>query len=177
MKKGLIILIALFAMFFIAGQAMADIINSAHDLRTDLGITEICVVCHVPHNAETGVTTPLWNRADHSSTVFTTAGDLSNACLSCHDGTEALDNYGGTTTGTQYVTGTALFDSAAGHHPVGAPIPATAEYNDPPTGTDVPDLGGVVECASCHDVHDDTEVPFLVGSNTASAICTACHNK
>jgi len=32
-------------------------------------------------------------------------------------------------------------------------------------------------CSSCHDVHDDAYGPFLVMSNTASALCVACHNK
>lgn len=34
-----------------------------------------------------------------------------------------------------------------------------------------------VECASCHDVHNNTNVPFLVTSNINSQICTTCHLK
>ena len=34
-----------------------------------------------------------------------------------------------------------------------------------------------LECASCHDVHDDTHGNFLIMSNTASALCLTCHNK
>lgn len=34
-----------------------------------------------------------------------------------------------------------------------------------------------VECASCHDVHSNLYVPFLVTSNVNSQICTACHIK
>ena len=34
-----------------------------------------------------------------------------------------------------------------------------------------------VECASCHDPHLTTNVPFLRVSNAASAICTTCHDK
>lgn len=35
-----------------------------------------------------------------------------------------------------------------------------------------------VECASCHNPHDDTtQVPFLRISNAASALCTTCHIK
>ena len=34
-----------------------------------------------------------------------------------------------------------------------------------------------LECASCHDVHDDTIVPFLIKDNAASALCLTCHNK
>ncbi len=34
-----------------------------------------------------------------------------------------------------------------------------------------------VECASCHDVHDPTYTPFLVGDNTGSDLCLTCHLK
>ncbi|NOY27278.1 MAG: cytochrome c3 family protein, partial [Oligoflexia bacterium] len=34
-----------------------------------------------------------------------------------------------------------------------------------------------MECASCHDVHDDTYGNFLIMDNTASALCLTCHNK
>ena len=34
-----------------------------------------------------------------------------------------------------------------------------------------------VECASCHNVHDNTNSPFLVTSNAASALCLDCHTK
>ena len=37
--------------------------------------------------------------------------------------------------------------------------------------------GDQVECGSCHDPHDITNVPFLRISNAASAVCTACHIK
>ena len=34
-----------------------------------------------------------------------------------------------------------------------------------------------VECASCHDPHDNTNATFLRISNAASAVCTTCHVK
>ena len=34
-----------------------------------------------------------------------------------------------------------------------------------------------MECATCHDVHDDTNGNFLLMDNTASALCLTCHNK
>ena len=71
------------------------------------GTDQICVFCHTPHGANTGVTSaPLWNRATGSATytVYTSGtmqatapgntlnGGASLACLSCHDGTQAMDN-------------------------------------------------------------------------------------
>jgi hypothetical protein len=79
------------------------------------GTTEVCVFCHTPHGGRTDVAgggAPLWNRALSPTTVgtgtgqfqmygspnFDGGGDVSTgpkgvslACLSCHDGTIALD--------------------------------------------------------------------------------------
>lgn len=71
-----------------------------------LGTTEICVFCHTPHGANTDVPVPLWNKGSLPSTNYTVyssgtmntaapasmAGHMSLACLSCHDGTQAMDN-------------------------------------------------------------------------------------
>ena len=34
-----------------------------------------------------------------------------------------------------------------------------------------------VQCASCHNPHNNTNAPFLRISNAASALCTTCHIK
>jgi predicted CXXCH cytochrome family protein len=34
-----------------------------------------------------------------------------------------------------------------------------------------------VECASCHNVHDNTNAPFLRTTNGGSALCLRCHIK
>ncbi|MBI5043268.1 MAG: hypothetical protein HZC10_05450 [Nitrospirae bacterium] len=64
---------------------------------------EVCVYCHTPHGAQTG-SAPLWNRTlpatgnytpYSSSTIDTNVGQpdgISLACLSCHDGTIAVDS-------------------------------------------------------------------------------------
>ena len=68
---------------------------------------EICVFCHTPHGADTSATAPLWNKRIPTgatyqvySTVNSTTidgavasvGSVSVTCLSCHDGTQAMDN-------------------------------------------------------------------------------------
>ena len=71
---------------------------------------EICVFCHTPHGAATAgaARPPLWNKAlptiDGTYTTYSSATsstidgtvDLSSsvslACLSCHDGSQAMDN-------------------------------------------------------------------------------------
>jgi mono/diheme cytochrome c family protein len=72
--------------------------------RNDYG--EVCVYCHTPHGANTTVNAPLWNRTNpnNSYTVYnligsqasgnavTQPGANSITCLSCHDGTVAVDS-------------------------------------------------------------------------------------
>lgn len=96
----------------------AQIAGTAHDLSgRGWGSTEICIFCHVPHNA--GSTGQLWNHALttqtfqlYSNTVSSTfnattsqPGGASKLCLSCHDGTVALDSFGAQT-GTHFISGT-----------------------------------------------------------------------
>ncbi|MBL8313032.1 MAG: hypothetical protein JNK55_04735 [Rubrivivax sp.] len=77
--------------------------------NSDTTTNEICVFCHTPHGAD--VTTPnappLWNKRLNTGATYTTyatlntpsldgevlpVGSISVACLSCHDGTQAMDN-------------------------------------------------------------------------------------
>ncbi len=67
---------------------------------------EVCVYCHTPHGANPSVDAPLWNRARSSATyttydqlgtstltqTVTAPGPNSITCLSCHDGTLAIDS-------------------------------------------------------------------------------------
>ena len=95
----------------------ATIVDTKHNLSsTGTGAVksttegEICVFCHIPHNARPGK--PLWNRTMPSSayTMYSSTylerfnypipndlgsansepGQLSRQCLSCHDGTVAI---------------------------------------------------------------------------------------
>lgn len=68
--------------------------------------TEICIFCHTPHGSDQGAAAPLWNRKLNSTSIYTRysslgttsfdaaeapIGSVSIACLSCHDGTQAMD--------------------------------------------------------------------------------------
>jgi predicted CXXCH cytochrome family protein len=117
-------------------------------------------------------------------------------CLSCHDGTVAETlknepNSGDTnTTGYTFVSSAAnLGTDMSNDHPVGFSYVNTAatdaEINDKTTaetalGTGAVSYGGSSDqmwCSSCHDVHDDTNAPFLRISNAGSDLCLACHIK
>ncbi len=113
LTKGAIaaVALALAGASFAAGPASAQqlnqsVANSPHNLS---GLTtatdEVCVFCHTPHGALAGVEAPLWNKPEatpgngftlyDSSTldgeVIQTVGSVSAACLTCHDGTQAMD--------------------------------------------------------------------------------------
>lgn len=264
-----------------ATAASAGIANTKHNLSTSgtgvrvtTGTEEICVFCHTPHGSDTSASVPLWNKALPASSYQTYAtlnsstidgtivsvGSVSLACLSCHDGTQAMDNIinapgsggytanGGGAGGLAYVWTTATSIDATGRmigsvdtggtnianigtdlrndHPIGiqycgggpnstTPTAACRDTDFRGSGTGAGDLrnatinsqlvwwvdsgttagsrdkgdmilfsrsfGGVngpsVECATCHDPHQEVNPTFLRLTNAASAVCLACHVK
>ncbi len=195
-------------LFFIASVSFgfSQITGSAHDFSGDAWNTtgQICIVCHTPHNADlTVATAPLWNHevtAVAAYTLYSSAtldatvgqpGNESKLCLSCHDGTVALENFGGTTTGTNFITGSTLVGTdISDDHPISFVYDAALATTDgglhDPTTTNS-GLGGTIssdmlfasrmECASCHDVHDNINGMFLRINNAGSALCLTCHDK
>ena len=128
---------------------------------------------------------------------------VSLACMSCHDGTLGAWEYylpgGGTQTGGTLIGSALLGTDLSNDHPVsiiydtalvtadtataggvvGLRNPTVApasNYLFPQTGV----TGGLVECGSCHDVHNqgDSTASFLLKlDNTDSALCLECHIK
>jgi predicted CXXCH cytochrome family protein len=184
------------AVSFLATQAMAGISGTPHDFSgRGWGSAELCIFCHAPHNANGG--TPLWNHKATTATYTMYASPTLNAtgqaiagvsklCLSCHDGTVAIDSYG-TRTGTTNITGDALLGTdLSNDHPIGFTYDAALATADgglvtPASASlvvaNVPLYAAKIECASCHNVHDNALGGFLRVSNAASALCLKCHNK
>lgn len=181
----------------------ASIVASKHNLSaTGPGTIkatsegEVCVFCHVPHNARAAG--PLWNRDQPAGpyTPYTSStrriaspGQPTGAsllCLSCHDGTIALGKIGSRTiamagaknslaTGDQSFIGTDLSDD----HPVSflySSVLGNTELRTP-SGAVKLDASGQLQCTSCHSPHDNANGKFLVVNNTGSALCRNCHNK
>jgi len=114
-KKGSVLKLTLAAMgvVFACQSAFAGIAITKHNLGSTgtgtnsfSGTEAICVFCHTPHGADTSAAVPLWNRVLPASTTYTTynslgtstldgqiapVGSVSIACLSCHDGTQAMN--------------------------------------------------------------------------------------
>ena len=192
--------------------------DSAHNFSAQ-GWTggEICIACHTPHDAQAGVAdAPLWNHDLSTATYSLYSSPTLNAsavgqptgtsklCLSCHDGTVALDNSpGGVTISARANIGG---DGLSNDHPISfdydnALFLADGALHDPDvkqvtigsgtdskTGsiTDVMLIGGQVQCATCHDVHNKFTTPAVLPAttnyllrvaNSGSNLCLTCHNK
>jgi len=113
-------LVVLFAVVLPWTQANAGIAESVHNLGVTgvgpsanggtrnqfSGTAEICVFCHTPHGGDSSAAVPLWNRNLNNGSYNTydqlgtstfdaqmaPVGSVSIGCLSCHDGTMAIDN-------------------------------------------------------------------------------------
>lgn len=195
--KKLVVVAGLMAL---GSAANAQTISgTAHDMSgSGWGTDQICIFCHTPHNAASGVNqiVPLWNHETTTSTFTPYANPtgsmqaipgavtgVSRACLSCHDGTVALDSFGGAS-GTHFMTGSErLGTDLSNDHPVSidylrGPAPAgDPDLNDPATLADVRLFSSKVECASCHNAHNNVNSNFLRVNNSGSALCLRCHNK
>jgi len=164
----------------------AGIAGTDHDFSSDNwdGHNQICVVCH---------TYVLYSSPTLNATDISQPTGASKLCLSCHDGTVAVDAFGGRN-GTEFMSGKKAVgaDELANDHPISftydtALAQADGELKDPATassgkgGTIDADLlfNGKLECSSCHDVHntDTVDGDFLRLSRTQSAICLTCHIK
>jgi predicted CXXCH cytochrome family protein len=227
-----------------AASAQSTVAFGPHDFsagsairNTDGSINgQTCVFCHTPHGGSNSV--PLWNRAAAATTyqVYTSStmdaasptsaaiqSSVSGACMSCHDGSIAIDvltNLAGSAhvasvaftrqatakaTYTNSGTGTGnlmsgglpfLGSDLRNDHPVTI-IYETARAATPTefvtqtiTGTKItvgatnplPLYGAssataTVECASCHNPHNNVNGMFLRKSNAGSAMCLTCHIK
>lgn len=201
---------------FAQTQGTSTMTGTAHDFNVAPATTwnttgEMCVVCHTPHNSDLTVAdAPLWNHETstvtdyntYSSTTFDGTGigqpdGVSKLCLSCHDGTVALENFGGVTTGTNFITvarqigddGETATPGSAGlsdDHPISftwnaADAGLWATTDNSGLGGDIATdmlFGGKIQCSSCHDVHNTNQVPgLLVKSNAGSDLCLTCHIK
>ena len=206
MKKMIMVLVAM-AVVMAAPGAMAQITNTLHDFSGASWNSggEICEPCHTPHNGDMSVVV-LWNHdvTTNSFNVYTSAtlhasvgqpSAESEGCLSCHDGTVALDAFGGAA-GSTNLTGTTLLGTdLSDDHPISfaydnALFTTDGELHDPANTASGVGTGNIdddmlfgasndqLECASCHDPHGSAgHSSLLVKSNAGSALCLTCHDK
>lgn len=209
----------------IASSALAAVKDTKHNFTSQstspnayfYGTRQVCVFCHTPHNADASIGL-LFNHEVNQAQSYGMYGsntmDMpqsasphkgSLVCLSCHDGTIAVNSLnnvpgpeGAGTFGTPVVgsgldgAGKLLPSSDAyvgvdlsDDHPVGITYNAALDPTGfvPKTGNpaNYPDKllseGLYVECVSCHNPHDNSYSDFLIESNENSALCDRCHTK
>ena len=199
-------------------SAQATVANGPHDFsagsairNTDANINgQTCVFCHTPHMGSVSV--PLWNRSSSTATYQVYASStldaaaptsaaiqssISGACLSCHDGSIAIDvltnlqgvAHAASVAFTRQATAKALYgNSGTGTGNVltgGTPFLGTDLRNDhpitimyetaraaTPTEFNTPTITGT-------KITVGTTLPLpLYGSSTATATveCASCHN-
>jgi predicted CXXCH cytochrome family protein len=203
MKKAFAIALAL-----VAGSASAAVVNSKHNIGNytgnggAVGGGDVCYFCHAAHNTLT--LAPLWARNSpgpggyttySSGTISVNIGgfidDFSRACMSCHDGSIAVNQTIkgklGTNAGNVYIlNGNAkVGPDLSNDHPVSltwaadatngllatAPAPFRL-YNTSRNGTAI---NNAITCGTCHAVHDTTYSKFLRANPNASGFCSLCH--
>jgi predicted CXXCH cytochrome family protein len=206
-------------------------IDNQYDGGAGGDLNRICVWCHAPHHTLKPAEyageidyLPLWNHtvtsmdfqpytngadepadASHMSTAEALAnqpGGVSKLCLSCHDGSVAVNEYGfapgdikssGVRKGDAPATITAEYrigeaGNLTNHHPIGFKYMDVATVDDEiasPTvemgNYEIGDLlwQGRMECTTCHDVHNtkNTGEKFLWISDENSNFCLTCHLK
>jgi len=223
---------AVLMLMFAASPALAQFNGSGHDFSDgvthytpssgtydtgestwNVGGQDKCTVCHNAHTP--GIGQPLWFHklsTVASYTVYSTQTmdatpgqptGTSVLCLSCHDGTVGINQYGW---GAVYAPADPTYTVP---HPMGSDIstdhPISFAYNgglaatdgflnDPAainlnltafngfvvTGTleDVLLDAGQMQCATCHDVHNKFSNPHALNIPKAQdQICTTCHAK
>jgi predicted CXXCH cytochrome family protein len=165
-----------------AANAGGSMNGTSHDLRTRLGIDEVCLPCHSPHSAANGEEGPLWNHA-LSEVTFVRKGEVltlgrsSRLCMSCHDGVTAVGTYGSSTGSDPIQGASAIGGNLDANHPVGVDYPqGRSGYRDAGNPAVAAMLEeNKVECGSCHYAHEGMDGKFLRATMNGSQLCLACH--
>jgi len=192
-----------------AATVQALITGSAHDFSgRGWGSNEICVFCHTTHNAKGTVPgSPLWNHEVSTATYTLYSSPTlqqtpqqprgpSKLCLSCHDGTVAIDSFGNRS-GTHFITDSAnLTTNLSDDHPISiywnhqtmwnhdtmtgdAPPCSNCHTFGNPLQYNLPFFNRYMECATCHEPHNKypANSRMLRRELAGSAICLHCHGR
>jgi hypothetical protein len=214
---GLVVLVVVITTTMgFAKVGKSAIAGGPHDLRTELsgGSYALCNYCHIAHKFS-NVTAPatagplLWNHTLSGKTSYgvytsstfsgynTDITDLgsvatptvSNLCLSCHDGTIAIDSWYSavrTTQNSVFMPADRTVTDLTQQHPVnftynaalanaaGLLVPASTTSVD--GAGEIPLFEGKMQCATCHDPHNGKGIMTQAfPSQPSGTFCTYCH--
>ncbi|NQU47324.1 MAG: cytochrome C [Planctomycetes bacterium] len=157
-------------------------------------------------NHEVSSTTyTMYSSATLDGSVASQPTGFSKMCLGCHDGTVGIDTFDKYAGGTVFIQdynagfripgGTNFAGDLTSTHPISIVYdevldPGLNAKTDPMGGSGTIDdvlEGGVLQCSSCHDVHDQPgesvpgthllRVNQKASTGTASGLCLTCHIK
>lgn len=91
-----------------SGNSKTGTPNGGPNVNKSMATGEICVFCHTPHGGDVSAAVPIWNRKLNDPAVYESTryrhnntttydaqedviGSVTIACLSCHDGAQAID--------------------------------------------------------------------------------------
>ncbi len=195
----------LFLATWLNAQTKSTVFGTAHDISSIGGGCKSCHVPHqasakgevllwaqsFPTTASFGV----YNTPTMNSTPVDVGGNYSAAnlpsgaklytvlCLSCHDGLTTPSII--SATDAHAIANPTNSDGLKNDHPVNMVYNPTADAGLEPLATVQASKATLysdgtnqtVQCASCHNVHDNTLTPFLrvANTNTKAGLCTTCH--
>ena len=182
-----------------------EIVGSKHDFSAKgWSGNRICQPCHTPHNADipdhgpSWAHGPLWNHASSTQvyTIYSSPsmdyeaqqpGPVSKLCLSCHDGTVAIDSFDGMS-GSSFMSGKSAIGRSGNlsdDHPIGIvwrhqtarPTCVNNCHLGVPRKVVFFAPGYTLECASCHEPHNNPDLgnKMLRVSMVGSELCFQCH--
>lgn len=177
---------------------------------------EICIYCHTPHHANPDPGgAPLWNRAltntfydtyvSPTGTMQATVGQpngISKLCLSCHDGTTAIDAYGNNLPGAAHTlhdlspesgihfsdTGANLDTNLANDHPISFVYDSSLSVADTGLFDPIIKFSGIGDVPANPGLDPSITVVSIPGSGSTNTIaadmldvnsqvqCTSCHD-
>ncbi len=225
---GLVLVVLTASLSFAARAPKSAVFNSAHDFKTQYNGASytLCNFCHVAHkfgSAPTGPSYLLWNHTLSSVAnygVYTSDSmvnqpvDLgtssnanlitSNLCLSCHDGTVAINSwyeaqsnasYQPIAQGTDFMPSDTTVRDLTKQHPINFVYPdATSAANigmrvagstsSIDGAGNVPLFNGTMQCDTCHDPHAGPSsgahlffrtFPSTPEQTTTGSFCVYCH--
>ncbi len=186
-------------------QSKSTIFGTAHDISALGGGCRACHVPHqasavgevmlwarsFPTTTTFGVyNTPTMNSipaevgGNYSATNLPSGAKLYTVlCLSCHDGLTTPSII--SATDAHAIANPTNADGLKNDHPVNMAYNPSADPGLEPLATVQASAlrlysdgtNQTVQCASCHNVHNNTNTPFLrvVNTNTKAGLCTVCH--
>jgi predicted CXXCH cytochrome family protein len=166
-------------LLFVAGVAgviapvggLAAVSVTSHDMSVNypsLDEAGICSPCHLPHG------TPGERLFPDPGPGGLSAGVVGQLCAVCH---HSGGGYSGALGGSAVSDSYVYHPNSHGHQgqmTVAEHPDADTTYLTASSLPYVSDATPTMECTSCHNVHDDSDRPFL--RNDINSLCSMCHN-